>query len=102
MPHTQPGHPYLEPKNHASKGIHPQDHMGGEGVAPYLSNKHMNDVGHKSMKLGGGGRFAALKGKIMAQGKSAASAEAIAAAAGRAKYGSKRMAKWSAAGRKRG
>lgn len=55
----------------------------------------------KSMKLGGGGRFAALKGKLEKQGKSADSAAAIAASAGRAKYGSAKMAKMSAAGRKR-
>lgn len=49
------------------------------------------------MKLGGGGRFAALAKKAGGGKKGAA----IAAAVGRKKYGSKRMAKWSAAGRKR-
>lgn len=55
----------------------------------------------KSMKPGGGGRFAALTSKLEKQGKSADSAKAIAAVAGRKKYGASRMAKFSAAGRKR-
>jgi uncharacterized protein YqgC (DUF456 family) len=38
----------------------------------------------------------------MAEGKSAESAERIAAAIGRKKYGAKKMAKWAAKGRKRG
>ncbi len=53
----------------------------------------------KSMKLGGGGRFAKLKkslsGKVDNPG-------AVAASIGRKKYGSSKMAKMSAAGRKRG
>lgn len=55
----------------------------------------------KSMKPGGGGRFAALTNKLESQGKSAASAKAIAASVGRKKYGSAGMAKMAAAGRKR-
>ena len=40
------------------------------------------------MKLGGGGRFAALVGKIKARGgKAAKNPEAVAASAGRKKYG---------------
>lgn len=45
----------------------------------------------KSMELGGGGRFAALKAKLMAKGKSAEQAAGIAASAGRAKYGASKM-----------
>jgi hypothetical protein len=55
----------------------------------------------KSMRPGGGGRFAALKKKLEGQGKSASSAGAIAASVGRKKYGKAKMAKWAAAGRKR-
>jgi hypothetical protein len=55
----------------------------------------------KSMRLGGGGRFAKLVSKLKAQGKSASSARKIAAAVGRKRYGKKKMAKWSVAGRKR-
>lgn len=55
----------------------------------------------KSMKLGGGGRFAALTAKLKRQSKSAASAKAIAASVGRKKYGASKMAKMAAAGRKR-
>ena len=51
-------------------------------------------------KLGSGGRFAALKQKIVAEGKSPAEAGAIAASAGRKAHGSKQMAAWSKAGAK--
>lgn len=54
----------------------------------------------KSMKLGGGGRFAALKKSIAKGG--AKNPAAVAASIGREKYGAKKMAKMSAAGRKRG
>ncbi len=57
----------------------------------------------KSMKLGGGGRFAKGSAAIQKrEGLSKASADAIMASAGRAKYGAKRMAGWAAKGRKRG
>lgn len=56
----------------------------------------------KSMKLGGGGRFAAGVKKLTGKGYSKKSAGAIMASAGRKKYGAKKMAKMSAAGRKRG
>jgi len=46
----------------------------------------------KSMKPGGGGRFAKLAVKIGA---------GAAADAGRKKYGNEQMAKWAAAGRKK-
>lgn len=41
----------------------------------------------KSNALGGGGRFAQLKDRLMAKGKSEESAGAIAASVGRKKYG---------------
>ena len=55
----------------------------------------------KSMRKGGGGRFAKLVDKLKASGKSEESAKAIAASAGRAKYGAKEMAKMAKAGKKR-
>lgn len=55
----------------------------------------------KSMKPGGGGRFAAGKAAIERKGVPAAEAGAIMAKAGRAKYGAKKMASWSAKGRAR-
>lgn len=55
----------------------------------------------KSDRLGGGGRFAKMKGALEREGKSAESAGAIAASAGRKKYGKKKMARMSAAGRRR-
>lgn len=55
----------------------------------------------KSMKPGGGGRFAKGKAKLKAKGMSDYGAGAIMGKAGRAEYGNKQMGKWSAAGRKR-
>jgi hypothetical protein len=50
-------------------------------------------------KLGSGARFRSLKGKLARKG--ARSPGALAAWIGRRKYGSKRMSKMSAAGRRR-
>ena len=55
----------------------------------------------KSLKPGGGGRFARLVDRLRARGMSEQQARAIAASIGRRKYGSKQMAQWAAAGRKR-
>ncbi len=55
----------------------------------------------KSMRLGGGGRFQKLMGSLMKEGHSKDSARRLAAYIGRKKYGETKMAKWSAAGRKR-
>jgi len=55
----------------------------------------------KSMKLGGGGRFEKLTKKLESKGKSAESAKAIAASAGRKKYGAAKMASMAAKGRKK-
>lgn len=53
----------------------------------------------KSMELGGGGRFAALKEKAAASG--AVNPAAVAAAAGIAKYGQERMTQMAQVGKKR-
>ena len=53
----------------------------------------------KSMKPGGGGRFAALKKKLGKKGVK--NPAALAAHIGRKKYGKKKMASMSAKGRKR-
>ena len=55
----------------------------------------------KSMKLGGGGRFAKLKAKIAAKGDVRDPA-AVAASIGRKKYGAKKFASLGAKGRRRG
>lgn len=55
----------------------------------------------KSMRPGGGGRFMKLTNKLEAKGEPASEAKAVAAKAGRAKYGAKKMGDWAAAGRKR-
>ena len=62
----------------------------------------MNKMSYKgkSMKLGGGGRFAKLVSKVQAQGYSKESAQAVAAAVGRAKYGKKKFQAMAAKGRK--
>lgn len=56
-------------------------------------------MARKSMKLGGGGRFAALEAKAAKGG--AENPAAVAAAAGRKKYGGRKMAKMAAKGRAR-
>jgi hypothetical protein len=53
------------------------------------------------MKLGMGGRFAALVSKLQNEGKSASQAGGIAAMAGRKKFGAKKMNQWAKAGHKR-
>lgn len=55
----------------------------------------------KSMKPGGGGRFKKMVDDLMKRGKSRKQAEAIAANAGRKKYGPKKMSDMAASGRKR-
>lgn len=55
----------------------------------------------KSTAPGGGGRFAKFVSKLKGEGKSEASAKAIAASAGRKKYGAKKMASFAAKGRAR-
>lgn len=53
----------------------------------------------KSMRVGGGGRFAKLKGQLRRKG--VRNPAALAASIGRKKYGRKRYAKMAAAGRRR-
>lgn len=55
----------------------------------------------KSMKPGGGGRFQKFVNSLESKGMSKEQASAIAAAAGRKKYGAERMSKMAAEGRKR-
>lgn len=55
----------------------------------------------KSMRAGGGGQFAKMVDALKKKGYSAEAAKKIAASAGRKKYGKAKMARYSAAGRKR-
>lgn len=55
----------------------------------------------KQAPLGSGGRFRAGVAKLMAKGYNADYAKGVMAAAGRRKYGAKKMASMAAAGRKR-
>lgn len=57
-------------------------------------------MARKSMKLGGGGRFAALKSKLAKRG-GVSNPGAVAAAIGRKKYGKGRFQALSMKGRKR-
>ena len=57
-------------------------------------------TGGKSMSPGGGGRFAAMVGKLKKEGKSEDSAKAIAASVGRKKYGKSRFQEMAAKGKK--
>ena len=68
------------------------DILKGRGV--------INKTGGKSMKPGGGGRFAAMVGKLKSKGKSEDSAKAIAASIGRKKYGKSKFQAMAAAGKK--
>jgi hypothetical protein len=55
----------------------------------------------KSTKPGGGGKFMMMTDALMKKGMSKMRAKAIAAAAGRKKYGTKRFSNMAARGRKR-
>jgi len=55
----------------------------------------------KSLRPGGGGRFARLVDQLKQRGYSEKRARAVAATIGRRKYGSKQMAQWAAQGRRR-
>ncbi len=53
------------------------------------------------MRPGGGGRFKKMTDQLEREGRTADEAKAIAASAGRKKYGKKRMAEWAKRGRKK-
>jgi hypothetical protein len=55
----------------------------------------------KSTAKGMGGKFQMMEDALMAEGKSKASADAIAASAGRKRYGKAEFTRMGAAGRKR-
>jgi hypothetical protein len=65
-----------------------------------IHNPAPGGVGGKSMRPGGGGRFARLKRKLSGR-KGVYNPGGLAAYIGRKKYGKKQMAEWSAAGRRR-
>jgi hypothetical protein len=73
-----------------------------EGKANMAGKKKVYKTGGaKTMEPGGGGRFAAMVGKLKSKGKSEESAEAIAASAGRKKYGKSKFKAMAAAGKKK-
>lgn len=69
-----------------------------QAMTPQDVGQHFSKGG---MILGHGGRFAALTSKLEAKGESAHEAKAVAAIAGRRKYGGVKMAEMAAAGRRR-
>ena len=79
---------------HATEGLIIMAHKSGKKSYPAKR-------GHpgKAPRLGSGARFKALVGKLAGKVKNPA---ALAAFIGRKKYGAKKFAKLSAAGRKRG
>jgi hypothetical protein len=78
------------------------DVLKGRGVAKKMMGGKMEyKKGGKSMKPRGGGRFAAMVGKLKKEGKSEDSAKAIAASAGRKKYGKSRFQEMAAAGKRK-
>jgi hypothetical protein len=78
------------------------DVLKGRGVEEkMMGGKMYKKGGKKTMEPGGGGRFAAMVGKLKSKGKSEESAEAIAASAGRKKYGKSRFQSMAAAGKKK-
>lgn len=79
----------------AEKHLHKMAHH----MHKMMDHLHKHTAHHKLAKLGSGKRFAALKGKLAKKG--ATNPGALAAYIGRKKFGAKKMAKMSAAGRKR-
>ena len=88
------GHDTIEEYRNSNWGYGKNKKMTG-GVKKYKTG------GAKTMEPGGGGRFAAMVGKLKGQGKSKESAEAIAASAGRKKYGKSKFQAMAAAGKKK-
>jgi hypothetical protein len=98
------GHSYdtatqtYRPKKRAGKGPQgqPPEQEDGEAMAEEapVAGKGIGSMAHgmhgKSMKPGGGGRFAALKGKLAHQ-KGVTNPGALAASIGRKKYGAKKF-----------
>ncbi len=76
--------------------------MAGCKALDHMVKAHREATTHRNNPppaLGSGGRFKALKGKLAKQG--VRDPAALAASIGRKKYGSEKMAKMAAAGRKK-
>lgn len=69
-------------------------------LTPVLSSPY-SSLMSKSMKLGGGGRFAKLRNQLSKE-KGVTNPAALAAAIGRKKYGNPKMAKLAASKRNKG
>lgn len=80
----------------------PEDNLQNVGVvAGPNSNYFGDDNMSKSMKLGGGGRFEALKNRLSNK-PGVTDPAALAAEIGRKKYGNLAMQRMASAGRRRG
>lgn len=92
----------------SGKGDAPRWNPAGGGSAPtwhmgntfYVAKDGVMNGPGKSMKPGGGGRFAKLEKSIAARGD-VRDPGAVAAAIGRAKYGKKKFQQFAAKGRRR-
>jgi hypothetical protein len=111
--------PHEETEEGAQSIKHTHEHEHADGKVHSHAHKHHFSHHHseeheeqhkieshetfhgKSMKPGGGGRFAKGVSDLEKEGKSKESAGAIMAAAGRKKYGAEKFAEMGAAGRKR-
>ena len=108
------GHDSIQEGKHSVTHTHEHEHADGEVHV----HAHEHHFGHhhteahepqhevasfhgKSMKPGGGGRFAKGVADLEKKGKSEDAAKGIMAAAGRAKYGKEKFQKMGEAGRKR-
>jgi hypothetical protein len=96
MPLT--GMSFSQPKPLRSHEIR-EDVKGSRMRKSARTRRHAKKFHGKSLRLGGGGRFAQLKAQMARKG--VRNPGGAAAAAGRAKYGAARFAKMSAAGRRR-
>ena len=86
----------LEERKEARKDKKSVVEGAGKGAA-----STMKKGGAKTMEPGGGGRFAKMVSGLKKEGKSEDSAKAIAASAGRKKYGKSRFQSMAAAGKKK-
>ena len=71
----------------------------GKNLAKWAAGKDASDKEEKKPKAGSGKRFEELSDELADKG--AEDPDALAATIGRKKFGSEKMSKWAAAGRKK-
>lgn len=88
---------YITPTPEMTTGLSTKTSTVDTGQNKMMAKKG----GAKSMKPGGGGRFAKMVSGLKKEGKSEDSAKAIAASVGRKKYGKSKFQEMAAAGKKK-